>query len=363
MGICLEWYLFQSLKFKRGAYMRKRNFIIILIMVIIVILGVFLNPSTPETEQGFTSIYDISVDKRIAYIAYEDGVPGIYMKESADVSGHSLLQLNADHMILDVHFAADGLALYYIVSNKDLDKGVGSIVYRLDLQSFEQIEVFSDELLVTEIVVDPKDENILFYLRAGVFENYSPITGARPHDFDVFSYNVKDQTHNRYTELEKYGMTSLNVSEIDELVYVQMDDDDDDEQSEGADDLFETQQRVFQIELDQPEELSIVSKKGRSVDIYDFTMIPNKNEMIFQSVSNPDNDGLFEYELYHYNMKTGMETKLTDLKKSTNRPIIAPLANKVYFVVDTNFGNSAGEYHLYEMDIDGENVKEIILEY
>ena len=105
---------------------------------------------------------------------------------------------------------------------------------------------FREPGLVTELAFDPKDSELLFYLQAATFTNYSPIAGERPHDFDVHSIHLKDNVQTKYTDLKKYSMQSLQVSATDESVYVQMDDD---ENVQTAEDVFISKQRIFEIPL------------------------------------------------------------------------------------------------------------------
>ena len=220
----------------------------------------------------------------------------------------------------------------------------------------EQKRLFGDRDLITEISFDPKDANLLFYFRAGTFENYSPIASAHPHEFDLFSYCISDGEKIRHTELEQYSMRSLNISPIDHTVFVQMDDDAD---VKTAEDIFETKQRIFRIPIEQPDHISVISKQDRIIDIYDFAIVPYKNEVIFQSVSTTNKSSA--HELYHYNLENEQETQLTYLKESTSNPIVNPQNNKVFFMVDKQFGKKYTDYHLYQMDMDGSNQEEVEL--
>jgi len=227
----------------------------------------------------------------------------------------------------------------------------------LTIETLEQKRLFGDRGLITEISFDPKDADRLFYVRAETYENYLPIASAYPHEFDLFSYCISDGEKTRHTELEQYSMRSLNVSRIDNAVFVQMDDDAD---VKTAEDIFETKQRIFRISTEQSEDISVISKQDRIIDIYDFAIVPNKNEVIFQSVSTTNKSSA--HELYHYNLENERETQLTYLKESTSNPIVNPQNNKVFFMVDKQFGKKYTDYHLYQMDTDGSNQEEVELD-
>ncbi|MBE1554514.1 hypothetical protein [Sporosarcina limicola] len=234
-----------------------------------------------------------------------------------------------------------------------------SVVNILTMKTLENKELFKEGVLITEIDFDPKDRNVIYYLLAETFENYSPIAGVNPHEFDLYSYRILENVHSRHTELNKYSMQSLNVSSTGGSALVQMDDD---VHAETAEDLFASKQRIFEVSLDSSDAISMVSNIDRAEDIYDFVLIPNKDEVIFQSVGNTDEQGIFEYELYHYNWKSDQEKQLTNLKESASRPVIGPQNEKVFFMVDKRFGKKRADYHLYQMDLDGKDVEEITLD-
>lgn len=323
--------------------------------VIAIILGLFFSKTEDEKINGLSEIFDVSVNDTIAYVSYNKGKPELYMK--SDVDAEKILQLESNEVIWDITFSADGTTLIFVVSPKNAEESLESTVYALDVRSLDKKELFHADKLITEIKFDPKDEQRLFYLAAHTFENYSPIAAAYPHDMDVYSFHLSEKKETRETTLESYSMRSLQVSATEQVVYVQMNDD---FQAETAEDIFATTQKIFQIPLDQPNDFKVISDENRDVDIYDFAIVPNEDAMIFQSVSNTNSTGTFEYELYYYDWKTKEEKRLTDLREYAGKPRIATNGD-VYFIVDTQFAQSKPKHHLYKMTLNGENIEEIKL--
>jgi TolB protein len=62
--------------------------------------------------------------------------------------------------------------------------------------------------------------------------------------------------------------------------------------------------KAWKKRIEQPEELAVVFNLERNVDIYDFTVTPSEKEIIFQAVNNDHYDGIFEYELYKYDLES-----------------------------------------------------------
>ncbi|MGC8230933.1 hypothetical protein ACP2W0_18250 [Pseudobacillus badius] len=330
--------------------------VVLIITLALIVIGSLFDKEENEKQNGWSSDFDVSKQGTIAYVNYVKGKPEIHLYNPEQSLKMKALELKHDQFILDPSFSNDGSALFYIAANKDSDEELASTVHQYNLETKEDKELFSVQSAITDIECSPKGKS-LFYLQAGVFKNYSPIASKRPHDFDLHEYRLADKKQIKHTSLKKYSMDSLKVAQDGKSVFVQMPDD---ENVKTAEDSFESSQKIFQFLLDQPANFKVVSNPERKNDIYDFTVVPNKKEFIFQSVSNPESGDTFQYELYKYNAETKEEKQLTNLKEYTERPVIGP-DNKIYFMVDKSFGQKSSDYHLYQMNVDGTEVTEIPL--
>ncbi|WP_342536267.1 hypothetical protein [Sporosarcina sp. FSL K6-3508] len=319
-----------------------------------VVLGFVFDKDENQKQNGLTEVYSVSSDGKIAYVVYEKGQANLYMT----LQEQPLIQLPVEKEIVDLTFSEDGKRLAFAVTNKDREQDAETDIHVVQLDSLEDEQILSVDSLITEVAFDPKNPELLFYLQAATFTNYSPVASKHPHDFDVHSYHLKEQTHTQYTDMKKYSMASLQVSSKDKSVFVQMDDD---ENVESADEVFSSSQRIFEIPLDDPDGKSIISSPVQEEDIYDFTLVPERQEIIYQAVAGTGENGIFEYELFAFNWKTYQTEQLTALKEHTTKPVLGPDA-KIYFMVDRNFAGRSPDYHLYRMNMDGRNVEKVPLE-
>ncbi|QTN00619.1 hypothetical protein ERJ70_15745 [Sediminibacillus dalangtanensis] len=331
---------------------------IAIVTIFLVILGVVFGKEEFEKQQGLTGIYDISPDGSIAYVYFDEGHPGIYFENDSHNPNEPLVELSIDQEILDISFSPDGSSFTYVTSGKDKQAGMASSVHKYYPATNHDEELFNGESLITEIEFDPKDSDTLYFLQAGTFESYSPIASAHPHDFDVFSFDLSSGKTERHTDLKKYNMKSLKVSSREQAVFWQMDDDMD---TETADDIFESHQRIFKLPLDDNGNLQALSAENRQEDVFDFALTPDEQTILFQAVSNADEGGTFEYELFSYDRETKEESQLTTLKHSVSNVIMGPEGRRVYFMVDKKFGQQQPDYHLYSVDLNGKNSQEEIL--
>lgn len=343
--------------------MKRHSLIIILaivssITIILVILGFKFSKTEMEKINGFSGLFTISENGDIAFANYNKGETEVYLHGKEN---NPILTLDAKKEITDMIYSPDGTALYYIVNDKELTQSskLESVIYFIDINSLQQKELLRENKLLTEITFDPKDEDILFYLGAEIFENYSPIARAAPHDFDIYSYSIKENDITRHTEFKKYSIDSLQVSHTEHIVYVQMADDFD---AETADDIFEMKQKVFEIPLENPEKLNIVSDgAGVTDDIYDMFYIYQYDIIVFQAVSQTGADGIYKYELFELDLQNNKNTQLTYLTEHAAQPTYSAHDDQIYFIVDKQFAKQHSDYYLYRMNRDGSDIEELHL--
>lgn len=324
--------------------------VIILLIAAVIAYGILFKKE-PADRHGLSAIYDVSADGNIAYVSYDKGRAGIHL------DGTRIAELPEGKAAADIAFTNDGKQLAYIVSANNLEKDQQTEVRIIDTDSLHDEQLFTLESIVTEIEFDPKNDNQLYYLEAAVFTNYSPIAGKRPHDFDVHSFDRELQTHTDHTNLKAYSMTSLQVASQADAVYVQMFDD---EEVETADDVFASVDRIFEIQLAEPNNFKAVSAADSKEDIYDFVLLPEQQQLIYQAAAKTNSQGTFEYELFSYDMKTNETKQLTTLEHAASRPKAS--GGHIYFMADHKFGERLSEYHLYRMNVDGSGIEEVQLE-
>lgn len=338
--------------------MFRKNTIIIsgalMILVLLIGTGLVFQKSEAEKINGLSSSYDVS-EQFLSYVKYDHGKPNLYLYHIEDRTKEKLVEFAIDQVIVDPTFSHDGKRLTFIVRNKNSEEDESSMIYQYDVTTKESKELFHTENLITELAFSPNDD-LLYYLRAGTYTNYSPIAGKRPHEFDIFSYDLANDQHRQITNLQKYAMNSLQVSLDGKLLFVQMDDD---FAAETADDIFAMRQKIFQIPLDAPNELSVLFDSSREVDIYDFTITPDGEEIIYQSISNPDTGSTFIYELYSLNFATREEKQLTNVNIYCEKPTVSKDGKTVYFIVDKRFGKGGEDFHLYQIDRETGQLTEI----
>src|SRR5699024_6925272 len=264
---------------------------IFLTTIILVVLGFIYAKTEEEKINWLAPIYDVSHQGDLAFVKYNEGKPEIYLK--SDDSTRLVLQLSDTMEILDITFVPNndnGDIIFSVTEGNH--KELSSVVYLLDCDTSQTSILFEKDALITEITFDPKNEHKLYYLQANKFESYSPIAQAHPHEFDIYDFNVETEEHVQHTTLNKYSMSSLQVSDTKDAVYVQMDDDVD---AHTAEEIFDVKERIFEIPLNDEKEMSVLTDPSRTIPVYDFAILPDDDAIVFQSISNFAAGDTYEY--------------------------------------------------------------------
>jgi len=118
-------------------------------------------------------------------------------------------------------------------------------------------------------------------------------------------------------------MDSLEISDQNSSVYVQMVDKD---EEEAADDIFDMKQQIFEIPLDDLEAMKIVGDSNSSKDIWRFAMLSREEEFIFQAINNEAAGENYQYELYYHNLD--QEERITDMQSYAGNPVISVMVKQ-----------------------------------
>ncbi|WP_251550229.1 TolB family protein [Neobacillus muris] len=345
--------------------MNRKKWMLVLILPVVLLIsllsaGLLLAKEDNEKDEGLTNYYDVSVNKGIAYVSYHQGKPVLNLFNEETNKNQKIIEIENDKRIVDPSFSADGKLLAFVVQSKDMENNPFSSVQVIDLETNKERELFSNQDLVTEVEFGRKDTS-LFFLGAGTFTNYSPITGKRPHDFDIFEYSFETEGIEKLTDTKKYSMTSLVVSGDSTALYFQSDDD---SEAKSAEEIFQMKQRIFSVSLDHPEQYSVFSDVEKETDIFDFAFTPDGKNFIYQAIANPDTGDTFQYELYLYSLESQEEKQLTYLESYASHPVISFDGQTLYFMVDSNFGKDNQEkWHFYKMDLKKRKADEIKLPF
>lgn len=210
-------------------------------------------------------------------------------------------------------------------------------------------------MLITEAIFS-KDSDKVFYLKADVYTNYSPVASKAPHDFDIYMLNSETRNIERLTNMQAYKISSLTIHE-NQLYFIKPKD------AKTREEIFESGYHIYTLFINQPKEITEVAFERKEKDIYSFTISPDGKKILFTAIANRGNGKLFEYELYELDRRTGKVKQLTYLNAAVSNPIFSKRTTAIYFMVDLKFGSQRPDYRLYKMESDEGKPEQIPLQF
>src|SRR5699024_5614435 len=175
----------------------------------------------------------------IVYVSYHEGQQ--HIKFHQENQEQKTIPISEDKIILDIAFSPDGTSFIYSMAYKELEEDLQTTVNQVNVNTLKEETLFQEGGLITEMEYDPKDCQVIFYLQANTFENYSPIARANPHDFDIYSFHQDSGDHHQYTNFSAYSMGSLKISASEDVAYMQMFNNMD---TETAEEIFDSKQQI-----------------------------------------------------------------------------------------------------------------------
>src|SRR5690625_235624 len=125
-----------------------------MITIIFITIGLIFKKTDLEKLNGLTDIYDISSEGDIAYVSYDKGKSGIYLKSK---NGDGLLtEYNEEKIIEDISFVQDENLLVYSLIDRELDSDNVSSIHVLDITNGANRKLHESNGIITEVVAEDR---------------------------------------------------------------------------------------------------------------------------------------------------------------------------------------------------------------
>lgn len=174
--------------------------VILFLVGVLWVLGFF---HTGPEQAGLADSVDLSPDDgQIVFSYYRDGIASLYTA-SADGTGVRFLAGMKGTSLLRPKYSPDDTKILFLEAPKK-EENRQQALFVMDRDGGSQKQLTPADSLVTEAVFSP-DGHSIYFLKAGVFRNYSPIASKKPHEFDIFSIDVDGNNMKRLT----YGVVNL----------------------------------------------------------------------------------------------------------------------------------------------------------
>ncbi|MED1785921.1 hypothetical protein P4V47_00105 [Brevibacillus laterosporus] len=315
-----------------------------------------LYASTTGMDAGKTGLeagVDIAPDDSRLLFSYSvNGVASLYtanpdgtdVKKLASLSGHSLFQ---------PVYSSDGKKILTLARRTEAEKKTTEqALYVMNADGSELHLLSEPDELITDAVFAP-DNQTIYYLKAGVFKNYSPIASKRPHEYDLFSINVQGKNKRQITHDKEYQMTDLSVSSDGQKLFFTKFTNSSDKRDFSQDKLS-----LFATDLQGKTLTSYlpVNDALGTPEMYDVRFSPDEKQISFVAVSLASSNKTYEYELFTMDLETKQAKQITTLQKHANSPVYFHKQNKLLFLEDIGWP-AESSYQLRTVNTDGSNLQ------
>ena len=292
---------------------------------------------------GLGSTFELSPDDEQYLLSYYiDGKESIYQ---ANVDGSDVMKLtdspNERHH--QPRYSNDGETILFLANNNE--ERINTL-YTANSNGSEPKRVSPVDTHVSEAVFSATGEEIYF---VGIpAEEYNKAEGEATEGYDLYVAHLADGKVEQITDKDHFTMNFLSVSHNGKEVYYS---------------LFDgTKEKVTAFSIEDRTEKSAPGANQLPTDTYWFRYSPDGTKIAYTTVSDESRDtSLFQYELFLFDIESGVTKRLTHLESSVVSPRFFKNQNKIAFLEYTNWPGAPEEHALKIVDIETEEIQEIKL--
>lgn len=295
-------------------------------------------------------------DREILFSWYKNGRASLYV---ADVNGGNVRRLTSAKRESHIKavYSHDGSKILFLAYREKRGKPFSNICV-MDANGSNLQRLTSGKQHITEAIFAP-DGNTIYYLQSNFFGHYSPITGSRPHDFDIYSVNSDGTNSKKLTHLGSYRMYGLSVTPNGRWLAF-------------AYDIFQETDHPFHFLDLKTEKLTSFRPHGqfysKELITSDFQLSPDSSAAAFVAVAPtpnrlaPNEVGGFKYELYLMDLKSRYSTQITKLRRNIDSPRFMHNWPRLIFIVNATWLlDDTPRYELWAVNTDGTGLSRIDL--
>lgn len=321
----------------------KKSIVFILFVIICII---FILPTMFASNDfiGLDNNIDISPnDDRIVFSYYQKGVASIY---TSKINGTDVVQLTSDNKKIShlyPTYSPDGSKIMFISTPKNQTTSKSSI-WIMNKDGSNKKELIKADGFINKAVFSP-NQDCIYFSKAGIYKNYSPIASKRHHDFDLYSIGINGKNLKQLTFEKSYSISDLGITSNGNALIFEKD--------------YET---IHLFYLDGSKKGDIIKplencSNNEQKEVGDPALSPDNKFIVFSAVANQT--GTFQYELFTKNMETKECKQITNLKSYTSKPVYFHKNNKILFSQDMNWPNNPSKYKICILDINSKNIENV----
>ncbi|WP_164214717.1 PD40 domain-containing protein [Virgibacillus sp. YIM 98842] len=331
--------------------LKMKNILFISGMLILFLLlwSVTLFADVPKGFTGYGETTAISPDdETLVFSYYHDGDASLYAVPVDGGEATLLAQPEEGTSYVNPAFSPDGDMIVFIKQWQEEEQPYGELML-MGAASGEKRALTSGYNLITEAVFSP-DGGSLYFLQAGVFQNYSDIARERPHDFDIHRMDLHTYETEQVTNKKAYDMSSLAVTpDGEELMYRSYEDSD----------------RIIFMSMENNRETSpvpIFDVASEAPILSSPALSSDGEQVIFSDVASKDENGTFIYEGFRMDLDNYEAEQITNFQEHVTEPVFFHHSDRLIVTVDKQFAQRESDYQYWEVSLDGTEQRRLHIE-
>ncbi|WP_010529172.1 TolB family protein [Lentibacillus jeotgali] len=332
--------------------MKNFSFITGIVLLFFILRGAGSFAGAPEGFSGFGQSTDISPDDSELVFSYFHGDDAaLYTVPVSGGEAELLAKPDEGKSYINPKFSPDGDKIVFVEQWEEGEKEQKRRYSQLRIvdRTDQTVEILMNTRdYITEAAFSP-DGELLYFLKAGVYKNYSPITSERPHDFDMFRMDLKTKEIEQLTSKKAYSMSSLELSsDGDRLMYK----------------TYGNRDQLVLRSLKNGKEETIVPAgdfASKEPIISSPTLSPDGEHAVFSDVAATDENGTFVYEGFRMDLDTRQAEQITSFHEHVSSPVFFHKQDKLIVTINKNFAGADPEYSYWQISADGEERNRITI--
>ncbi|MFD2706231.1 hypothetical protein [Salibacterium lacus] len=344
--------------------MNKKGMAVVFSLIAVVTAGLAAAGGMVESEEkakpSFTGEYSVAPDGRIAYVMESNGSQTLYVKgRESERSG--------------VYTAEESQKLWSPVFNENGDLSVietsgypegapGEQEFQLAHSDIVTISAEGGKIetvlqargVLTNLKKDPAHER-LFVQGIHVSTQGEPEEGFKPMESGLYTLKP-DGVFEEIRTFDTYSPGSLSISNNGEKMLMILADD---YKNATPDSMFESVQRIYEMNIAEPGKLNPVPLENNDVPVSEVVQLEKENKLLVQTIMNyGEGDPLFQYDMVTFDRATGEKGERLGINESVQHTQLSQGESEIYYSKEKDRQNQQQSFELFRYHLEsGEEEK------
>ncbi|MDQ0207914.1 hypothetical protein [Alkalicoccobacillus murimartini] len=295
--------------------------------------------------------FDQDRDKRVVFSVDEGDTEALYLKESG-YEARKITEAEEGTRLRSPVFMGNGKIAYIqtnanVIEEFQAENITESMLIEVDPNSREQRELLRVTGDITELEVGQETSELYLIASAAISEPDRDSEDP-PNQYDLYSFDEKTSDLKKRTELATYSIGSLVLNEEESKAFVLMADDYSDS---SVDSMFEATDRVYEISLSEEEKISVITDQKEEIMLADVMWLSDE-QLIYQAVTNLEDDGNFIYDLMYFSTESQEEGAHLGLKETVLQPTVRKDGRSILYMKEESAFMGTQVIGLFEYNLE-----------